>query len=498
MIKLVGSLLILFVVFSSQAQFMTDSIVARGFAQPVNVLNVDFDQDGLKDLIVLAEEHASIYWYRNEGSNQFADKVKLIEFDRSFFGRFLNVEDFDQDGDFDFCFYDIGLAEFVFYKNEGNLQFTDVGTPLGSHITSSGSTAGIKTMAFNDLDGDGLKDLVFPGNVYGLHYKNLGNFQFQFVSSATTTCSQVKIEDLNNDGQNDILSVGSGYFRINLNNGTGVFSTSNQVQYGTPNGSGNTVGCEVYDYDLDGDLDVVYLNNSSDVYSVHSVKVYLNNGSGVFGAPTTLFTFTGNTESIGRLIAANLDGDNIPDLLFCRTSSLGATYTIYYKPSASGSFQNLGLSFYNGNQFLLGAIDVDGDNLSELFATTMSTADDKEELWILSDTLSYNYAVTEVLDHFYSLGVSDYFNIGDLNQDGKADILGYPSARIYSDTSEMISVSTLLATNSSATYQLADLNGDNVPDIVGNQNNGIVYRLNNGNGTFANPVLISPSGLSYT
>lgn len=492
MIKLSNILILLLISCSAHGQFLTDSIIARSFPGENSFSNVDLDQDGLKDIIVLAENHASVYWYKNQGNNHFADRVMLAYFGRQANAKSLKVEDFDQDGDFDFCYFDDVLTpqKYIFYRNEGNFHFTRASFEI--------PIAGAGPIAFSDLNSDGLKDIVVPSNNNALHYKNLGNFQFQYMSAVSYSCTNAKIADLNNDGQNDIITRGSGFFIVNLNNGTGTFSLGSQVQYGTPNSSSNAADYEIFDYDQDGDQDVIYLNNSSAVFSVHSVKVYLNNGTGVFsGVPTTLFTFTSNLENITSLIATNLDSDNIPDLMFSRrTLSASSTTNIYYRASGGSSFQSL-LSINNGYQLLFGPVDVNGDNKSELFATRANSTNEKEEFYIMSDTLSYNYAVSDVFDTFFNLGIRDYFHVNDLNQDGKADLFGYPSLRIYSDTSEMIPVSTFVSGNSVNDYRIIDLNSDGFTDLLGCQNSGIVYRLNNGAGGFGSPVLISATTLSY-
>lgn len=486
MFKIISTIALIAISFFSESQFMTDTVIVHGHSSSNSVLNVDLDQDGLKDVIVLAQDHGSIYFYKNIGNSQFADKIAIVDFGRWFNGECLNFQDFDQDGDLDFCYYNVGATEdFVFYRNDGGLNFTNLNMTLGSGLTPYSQN---QTLAFKDLDGDGLKDLVLPGDSYTAHYRNLGNFQFQYISAVTSSCGRVNIADFNNDGNNDIITSGYGYFYINLNDGSGVFSLSNEVMYGVSNGSSSFTDFAVYDYDQDGDNDVVYLNNGS----VKTVKLYLNNGTGGFGTPTTLYTTSSN---ISNLFATNIDGDNIPDLVFL--SLVGTNYTLYFKASSSGSFQNSGLTIHEGNGMLFNVLDVNGDNLSELFSVKTNTANYLQEFVTYSYSPPSNFVLSNVIDDFYIYGNPNFLQIGDLNNDGKDDVLGYPSARIYSDTGEMIPAITYLPSQLANEYKLADLNQDNFLDIVGNQSDGLVYRLNNGNGSFGNTVLISSTTMSY-
>ena len=65
-------------------------------------------------------------------------------------------------------------------------------------------------LAIGDLNGDGLKDVFFSGNmVSSAMYLNKGNLKFSDVTNASglTTdcwCTGVSIVDINDDGLNDI------------------------------------------------------------------------------------------------------------------------------------------------------------------------------------------------------------------------------------------------------------------------------------------------------
>lgn len=485
--KIISIISLILISFCSNGQFLTDTVIVQGSTSSNSVLNVDLDQDGLKDLVVLAKNHGIIYFYKNIGNSQFADKIAIVDFGRWFNGTCLNFEDFDQDGDLDFCYYNISASQkFVFYRNDGGLNFTNLNMALGSGFYPNSQN---QTIAFKDLDGDGLKDLILPGNSYAIYYRNLGNFQFQAVSGVTSTCDRVNIADFNNDGNKDVITSGSGYFKINLNDGSGVFSLSNEVMYGVSNGSSSYTDFAVYDYDQDGDNDVVYLNNGT----VNTVKLYVNNGSGGFSAPSTLYT---TSSTISRLFATNIDGDNIPDLVFL-SHAAGANCTVYFKSSSGSTFQNSGLTFHYLDELLFDILDVNGDNLSELFSVRTNTADYLQEFVTYSYSAPSNFVVNNVIDDFYFNANPDFLQIGDLNEDGLDDILGFPVARIYSNTGDMIPVISYLSSQFANEYKLADLNQDGALDIVGNQTNGLVYRLNNGSGTFGSTVLISSTDLSY-
>ena len=134
-------------------------------------------------------------------------------------------------------------------------------------------------MAIGDFNNDGLEDIYFTSNRKGNKlYINHGNFKFEDVTEKAgvggrlSWCTGVTIADVNGDGLLDIYVCHSGNLpgpqRANelfINKGAGkngvpVFKEEAPA-YGLADSAFSTQAA-FFDYDLDGDLDMILLNHS--------------------------------------------------------------------------------------------------------------------------------------------------------------------------------------------------------------------------------------------
>ncbi|MCC6815909.1 MAG: VCBS repeat-containing protein [Saprospiraceae bacterium] len=128
-------------------------------------------------------------------------------------------------------------------------------------------------VAVGDINNDGLSDLYFSSNLdFNKLYLNQGNFTFKDITSAAGVDggagykSGVSMADINQDGWLDIFvcktAINDSAYRnkmLYINNKNGTF-TDQIIEFGLDDRS-YTTQAYFFDSDLDGDLDVYFVNH---------------------------------------------------------------------------------------------------------------------------------------------------------------------------------------------------------------------------------------------
>ncbi len=183
----------------------------------------------------------------------------------------LTVFDYDGDGDTDLFQGNDHQANFMF-RNEGGGRFTEVGVETGVAVNSHGMGTGSMHGAPGDVDGDGLLDLLVPDLRYGALYRNLGNGTYEDITEESGIAASFSgkgqwasiLFDYDNDRDLDIFSANGTAEELILqypllleNDGTGRFTDvgTERCDYFTRKRSGRAAA--TWDYDNDGDLDLV-------------------------------------------------------------------------------------------------------------------------------------------------------------------------------------------------------------------------------------------------
>ncbi len=208
----------------------------------------DLDNDGDLDAFVVRGATTlgvSNQVYLNDGSGRFVDTGQALGFSDS---EYVDLHDLDGDGDLDAV---VGnryrtLANRI-WINDGDGQFADAGISLGNGFTH--------TIIAADFTGDGIPDIL-EGNQGGpsvLWVLQNNAYVARPLPSSTDEDFDMEVGDLDGDGDLDVLMAGSD--RVLLNNGAGVFTTSNRQSFNT-----SFFGADLADLDGDGDLDAYFVS----------------------------------------------------------------------------------------------------------------------------------------------------------------------------------------------------------------------------------------------
>lgn len=254
----------------------------------------DYDEDGLLDVFVcnfLAFDPALVsaagpdvmphpaeyrgqasLLYRQKADGRFTDVTREagLHYPESMCMG-VTVFDFDSDGDLD-LFQGNDHQENFLFRNDGGGRFTEIGLASGVAVNDQGLPTGSMHGSIGDLDGDGLIDLFVADLRYGALYRQTAGGVFSDVTRASGVAAALwgkgawaaALFDFDNDADLDIFSAnGTAEELIDQlpllmeNDGMGRFRDAGSAlaPYFTTKRSGR--GAAVWDYDDDGDLDII-------------------------------------------------------------------------------------------------------------------------------------------------------------------------------------------------------------------------------------------------
>ena len=299
------------------------------------VIWIDYDNDGDKDLFVTAIEGINEF-YRNDGGMNFTNISSTIGFFQTdLFTYGTSFGDIDNDGDLDAFISNRTSTEqnqrnYIYRNDEGT--FVDItqssGIPIEDEEGNENSQLSFCTMFF-DYNKDGFQDIYLANdktdNINRL-YKNLGNGTFEDVSVASGSGIAVNamtttLGDYNNDGWFDIYitntqssQAGNGNVLLK-NNGDGTF-TNVAEETGTTFNS-LAWGAVFLDADNDTLLDL-YVSGGFDgsIGSFLSAAFYHQQNDGIFVIPQNIGFENDTRKSFSNAIG-DINNDGKPDIIVC-------------------------------------------------------------------------------------------------------------------------------------------------------------------------------------
>jgi hypothetical protein len=311
---------------------------------PVRVLIEDLNQDGWHDLVFSEassrgnagfEQQSTVHWGSAAGFSTSTDLTTFGAWEAA-------AADLDADGHTDlvFCnFYDDGLTDrryevpsFIFWGSSGGYSDTD---------RSDLPTAGCRGVEIDDLDQDGLPDIVFANSI-----DNVGDWQIDsmvYWNSATgfsdTNTTSLPTSwshglthgDFNGDGWQD-LAFGSFYGDFGYDhpsyiywNDGGTFDADDVTEL-----DGHaSYWVEAADLDGDGADELIVPSNWSDDDGGDTLsRVYWGGTHGICGSQEL------PTDAPGMVSIGDLNSDGYPELAF--PGAYGGGSNMIYWGTASG------------------------------------------------------------------------------------------------------------------------------------------------------------------
>ncbi len=278
------------------------------------------------------------------------------------------------------------------------------------------------------------------------------------------------------------------------------------------------------DFNDDGLLDVAIANNNSTNVSVYQNVSTINTTS--FVQVTGINNIDNNLKPINTVATecSDLNGDGLPDLVFTSVENVNKQIFIYQNTSSGGTISFSPLPTFTlpvtetgtrtPRTFKIADMDLDGK--PELIIS--DTKDGENEIFIYQNTstgaISFNRTspISLTVTGASKTGAID---VADLDGDQLPDIVTAPyvvsSSRIYAiknqSTVGNINFAEPVALSPVSSWRnvlAADVNNDNLPDIIATNSNSVVIALNRGSlGNFNFPSsavittsIASPFGLA--
>ncbi len=488
--------------------------IFQGLVVPADFDAGDMDQDGDIDYVIA--DKSELVWFERQDNGAFLkhsieDSIEITQ---------AAVGDMNGDGDLDIISVGSSSREVKLYDNDGFQNFA--GAVI--NITPATSIA-VET---EDLDGDADLDVVIGGakprvlfnNGLAVFDSTLGLFETLVFPGGN-----LAISDLNNDGKKDILMIGAGLRFYDANKG---FQATIIDQDGTDFG-GDII---VADFDGNGLKDIVrqHLNNDY-------LAILYQDANLVFRK--VFLDRAWQTSAASKMSSGDLDGDGDLDLVFPENSSVDKDLA-WFENIGGALYRHSFYGILREAQIpKIGDLDGDGDLDIALTATEDRNLIWHENRggegyveWIVRDGMNapYDLELADIngdgrldivatdrdenslywyrndLPRWEQFLVSDSLNeplgcaVGDLNSDAKMDILASSS----SDSTVLIYVNDGAGNFSGRILdhalpnpreiETADLDKDGDFDVVAvssAKEASVVVYMNNDNLSFTKRILFS-------
>lgn len=337
------------------------------------------DFDGVEGLEVIS--HGGTKMWTRSGDGSLVEKQGQ---EMSIAGSDVFPADFDNDGDLDLFIARRKGAPNSLLQNDGKAGFTDV-TEISGLLSFSDTAA----VAWTDYDQDGLLDILIGNHDHPFEiFRQVSAGLFEPVSWELDLwlpkpVKHIEVADFNNDSYPDlVLGIEGLIDQLLFSLPSSEPSNWRFLEKGNDNNlpfGVDVATTETFDFDNDGDLDLLIGKSSGDAEkrvsaalngidheSENHLQLYLNDGEGSFSDITEVCALNG-VEDVEAIHVLDLDNDGFEDV-FVVTGDMAFNRAFWNRGGAEFRevSQGSGLNYLNSPDKIC-SIDLDKDGRLDLF-----------------------------------------------------------------------------------------------------------------------------------
>jgi hypothetical protein len=447
---------------------------------------LDLKGDGILDLIATDSLGADFLVYLGKGDGTFPNFTRYTLGNPS--GGFF-IADMNRDGHPDVL---------TIYYNNANANQPILayfpGNPdgtFGAPISLGNDPSPNQLVSVADLNGDGIPDLTYLtasgiGVVLGKSGLTFGPVLTTISGGSTSPYSYLPttpvVGDFNGDGHADIAMAVEGGIELLFGNGDGTFASADFYDMGQPVGA-----AAVADFSGHGFPDVAVTLEAT------FPQLLLGNGTGTFTPGPNPNPNFGAQPADVTILAADFNGDGKPDL------NIGNMIANQPSSSTQAVAFNLGNGTFTTPVSLPNSSPIMADFNRDGRTDIINASGLQIVVSLGQKDGSFQSVSTSLNVPFYT----GFFNVGDVNNDGKPDLVLNYRDHIevwFGDgdgTFTFASPINLPGVASVVVAAIADLDGDGNADIIlapdpnpGASLGPLAILYGNGNGTFQAPVFV--------
>jgi hypothetical protein len=334
----------------------------------------------------------------------------------------LSAADFNHDGILDLIGEYGGYVGLDLGRGSGTFHHQAV---AGKHYLP------LTQISYGDFNGDGNLDVVFVqgnGTVRPTHMgislgDGKGNFSIAPSINSYDGLALVVVGDFNRDGKLDLITKGQNAVAEFLGNGDGTFQHAANYPYDTL-----TAEMLAGDFNGDGKLDLLLLQEPVIGNGTEGIAFWFlqGNGDGTFQAPAEIASFSGVVGCLGGAAVqgdfqlSDFNGDGKLDIAFCNQSQIGIMLG-----NGDGTFQSP--VFYTADStsqglFTFAIGDINSDGKPDLLVAEYSNFNSPQFVAFLGNgdgTFQAQQTVSVAQTPLAEEGIV----VGDFNSDGLLDFI---------------------------------------------------------------------------